>query len=119
MEKGSGRLSSIQEKSNTNAFMCVPDYEAYLKDHLHSFERFAKGEWTQHQFFFDFVDDPVHYPNNVKISYRKYAAEKVVEIIRDPTRVAALGCRNVDVCTYPLPSDPPLFILKSVPTGPL
>ena len=99
--------------------LSVPDYEGYLKDHLHSFQRFAKGEWTQHQFFFDFIDNNPEYPNKVKLSYGKYSADKVVEIVRDPTQIGALGFRNLDIFTYPLPEEAPLFILKSLPTGPL
>ena len=63
--------------------LSVPDYTSYFEPHMHTFGRFAKGEWTQHQFFFNMTDDS-RFPNGVKISYRKYAAEKACEIVLDP-----------------------------------
>ncbi len=97
--------------------LCVPDYEAYFHSHLHSVQRFAKGEWTQLQWFFDFVESNERYPNNVKVTYRKYAADNAVEIVRNPQHPTGLGCRSVSVVTYPLENDEPLYILKTMPSG--
>ncbi len=63
--------------------MSILDYDEYFKEHLHKFARFAKGQWTQHQFFFDHTNDE-RYPNHVKMTYRKYSQEVAIEIVKDP-----------------------------------
>jgi hypothetical protein len=97
--------------------LVVPDYERYLGKHLATVERFAKTQWTQLQFFFDEVNDTANYPFNVKMTYRKYSADRVAQIIKDDSHSTGLNVQNVDVFTYPQNINDGLYMLKSMPSG--
>jgi len=59
----------------------VPNYTHFLSKNIDKkFGRYAKMEWTQLQFIFESVDKCVDFPNGVKTSYRRYCADKVIEI---------------------------------------
>lgn len=61
----------------------VPNYTQYFSGSIDKkFGRYAKKEWTQLQFTFESVEPSVHFPQGVKTTYRKYAADKVIEIER-------------------------------------
>ncbi len=97
---------------------------------------FAKSEWTQLQFFFDYIEGDNRYPNKVKMSYRKYAAQQAFEVIPNPEHPTGtidsslcdmitnyiainlgLGVRHIQIFNYPnAEDDEPSFILKSLPS---
>lgn len=74
-------LTNEKMKCNVHDIYCVPDYVRYLAPHMHTISRYAKGKWTQLQFFFDRVENDPKFPTNVKITYRAYSADRVARLI--------------------------------------
>lgn len=59
----------------------VPNYTNYFSNSIDKkFGRYAKKEWTQLQFTFEAVERSTDFPEGVKTTYRKYAADSVIEI---------------------------------------
>ena len=65
----------------------ICDYVSYLAPHISRLSQYAKGKWTQLQFFFDSIDKSEHFPCGVRTRYRAFAQDKVWLIEKSPLHV--------------------------------
>lgn len=99
----------------------MPDYTKILEvcgDP--SFGRYAKEELTQHQFTFDAVEVSEHFPFGVKVMYRAYSRDKVIELVKGQHpnyKDVYVSARSVDVTSFPKLEDRPegMYLLRSLP----
>ena len=81
----------------------VPDFKTLLDDHLDKeFSAQSKNEKTQLQWTFEAVTPDAYFVNGVRVFYRAYAADKVVQIIEDSTKRCGVYAKNCDVFDYPM-----------------
>jgi hypothetical protein len=75
----------------------IPDYTSFFAaDGDKLWGRYAKMDWTQHQFIFEEIEVSDIYPLGCKISYRKFCQDEVCSIIDLPIIIAkhfTLCCR--------------------------
>jgi hypothetical protein len=91
----------------------VPNYSKYIDGYCDSdIGRFAKEDWTQLQMTFERVSDDERYrhPLGVKLTYKAYDQDEVIEIVDDPDKDSITGLIP-QLTLYPVsPSDdePPI-----------
>ena len=75
----------------------IPDYTSFFAaDGDKLWGRYAKMDWTQHQFIFEEIEVSDIYPLGCKISYRKFCQDEGCSIIDLPIIIAkhfTLCCR--------------------------
>ncbi len=107
---------SFKQQVEVEDIFVIPDYTAALKSCGDSdFGCYAKKEQTQLQFTFCAVDICNDYPTGVKVNYRAYCSDEIVEIRNGSNQVYpdlnVYPCRRT-VQTFPL-GDPE----KNIPAG--
>lgn len=65
--------------------------------------RYSKGALTQHQFILESVNKSPDFPCGVKMTYRKYSSDEVMEVRKDDTLDTKTKLTDVKVIvkTYP------------------
>lgn len=118
-------LSSPNIACTVYDIFVIPNYDAYIRPHIDpAFDRFAKTnnvgvDWTQLQWTFLSVPISDNFPYGVKVTYRKYTADEVLLILKDPNGRAGFNVMQTEVVIYPqaqgdfLPEG--MYLLKSLP----
>ena len=71
------RASSV--KLSFRDIYVIPNYFKFMKGHFDDIDRWAKRDLTVHQFYFSRVPASVYFPLGVRVLYRDYVSDKVVE----------------------------------------
>ena len=80
----------------------IPDYDSLITPCMDpDFGCYAKLEWTQLQWRFLKVEISSSFPLGVKTTYRAYAQDQVIEIIRDKTKQIEFSARKCLVQWFP------------------
>jgi hypothetical protein len=82
-----GILSKANMPCKVNDIFAICDYVSYLEPHISRLQNYAKGKWTQLQFFFDSIEKSEHFPCGVRTRYRAFAQDKVWLIEKSPLHV--------------------------------
>ena len=71
----------------------VPDYVQFILSHTDGLDRWAKLELTVHQFHFSIVEPSIYFPLGVRVLYRDYCSDRVVELkpVENPKAVTRIG----------------------------
>jgi len=84
----------------------VPNYTHYFSKSIDKkFGRYAKKEWTQLQFIFEAVEQSSDFPEGVRTTYRRYAADSVIEI--EASAEAKCGFTEKECITQTYPAAKP------------
>ena len=96
-------LSTKKHACDVVDLFAIPDYKALLDPCVDpALMACTKKEKTQLQWIFDAVTpDNVYFKNGVRVLYRAYSEDEVVEIIEDPKRFCGVYAKAVDVFAYP------------------
>ena len=122
-----GALSSEERSMHCEVvdLFAIPDYVSHIAPCMdRDFGRYAKLEWTQLQWQFQKVDICSSFPLGVKTTYRAYAQDSVIEIIRDKTQQIGFSAQKCNVKWFPeanVSSNIPegMFLLSRYPVGSL
>ena len=97
-------LSTKKSRCTVEDLFAIPDYKKLLDAHTDKrLNAQIKGEKTQLQWTFEAVTpDPVYFKHGVRVFYRAYCAEDVVQIVADPTKRCGIYAKVVDVFDYPM-----------------
>lgn len=99
-------LLQIIKNSTVIDLFVVPDYTTIFRNcGDNKFARYCKGEQTQHQFIMEAVPVCAEFPLGCKTTYRAYASDKVMELVKgenDKFADITVYPRQCEVLTYPL-----------------
>lgn len=94
----------------------IPDYESYFSGYTDpKFGIYCKGENTQLQFIFEYVECCAEFPLGCMTTYRAYSKDQVIEIYENETPLFPginLKARKCQVGTFPKENQD-----KSIPRG--
>jgi len=95
-------LSSKKQACKVVDVFAVPDFKTLLDKHIDpTFNAQTKMEKTQLQWTFEAVTPDEYFVNGVRMFYRAYAAEEVVQIIEDPSKQCGIDAKKCDIFDYP------------------
>jgi len=96
-------LSSEKQKCAVVDVFAVPDFKTLLDKHVDpKLNAQTKLEKTQLQWTFEAVTPDEYFANGVRVFYRAFAAEEVVQIIEDPSKPCGVEAKKCDVFDYPM-----------------
>lgn len=96
-------LSTKLHKCKVIDVFAVPDFKTLLDGHVDPMlNACTKMEKTQHQWTFEAVTPDENFVNGVRVFYRAYAADKVVEIIEDSSKQCGIDAKECDVFDFPM-----------------
>ncbi|NNN21103.1 MAG: hypothetical protein HKL80_03770 [Acidimicrobiales bacterium] len=126
------KLGKSRLKVSIEDVMIIPAYSQFLEDSIGELKHLHKEEETQHQWLFAAVEPSLNFPHGVKVTYRAYCSEKVIELNLHPKEqcvtpmgiITGLEPTTVHVRWYPSkdcdPSRPGVegaYLLKKIPSG--
>jgi hypothetical protein len=88
-----------------NDIIVVPNYTKYFNGSHTAFSNYKCTHETQHQFIFEAVRPSHHLPMGCRTTYRAYARDEVVELIKDGSTPTGLTGINTYVKTFPRAED--------------
>lgn len=93
----------------------VPDYSAVFENCGGDISNYAKADQTQLQFIFSAVPTCDHYPTGVKVNYRSYSSDEIIEI-RNGTH-ANFPHLNIHPCRRTVQTFPLAVPERNIPDG--
>ena len=110
-----------EEFFEVNDIIVIPDYSDYFNGSWNLFGNYCKLSETQHQFIYEAVTPSVIFPLGCKTTYRAYASDEVIELIKDGSTPTGLSAINTVVKVYPSVADTTaetegMFALRKYPT---
>ncbi len=87
-------LQTAKSKPEITDIYVIPDYDKLLSGCIDpQFGKWAKEEYTQLQWKFEAVPPSLHFPLGVRVMYRAYSSDQVIEIVEKPqgSCLSALG----------------------------
>jgi hypothetical protein len=118
-------LTTLKLACQVHNIFAIPNYTKYIDSYLDKkLGRYAKRgrtgqDWTQLQWTFVAVPMSVHFPCGVKTTYRKYACDEVILIMKNKDSPTGFEVCDLKVADFPaLATDCPagMHVLHSLPT---
>ena len=116
-------LSTKKHECEVVDIFAIPDFKTLLDEHVDKeFSAQSKMEKTQLQWTFEAVTPDDYFTHGVRVFYRAYAADEVVQIIEDSSKQCGVWAKAADIFDYPMkdlengiPVDG-MIVLTSLPT---
>lgn len=96
-------LSTKKHQCKVEDLIAIPDYKSLLDNYIDpAFVACTKTDKTQLQWSFEAVTPSAYFPQGVRVQYRAYAADEVIEVVEDCNQFCGVYAKATDIFWFPM-----------------